>query len=743
MLSRLVIRIWILAAFSLGLASAQNFPFNLLVTEGSISATVPNNSQVPISADVGTQAQADVRATYVGTSQATIAQTPNCPPCILGSTEFSATIDGMLPLVLNRGDSFTFHVKYSPTSATAASAQLNIPFTEPGTTANATPTPNAIVLLFQGTSPSFTLSYVLQSDNNTVQISPGGTIQFNPTQINIAAQAFLDITNTGSGPGQITAISLTSGGPIFKLQGIPLFPPGGFNLNGNQALRLTVLYTPTAVENDTGSILITYQNGKTAIVNLAGSGATSTYTYTVLTAGASKNVPPPGPIVLPPATVGTGTTTGTTGTSSSVIVKVTNSGNANGTVNSVSISGPFALSGVPINPPTLKPGDTFSFSITYTPTQVGTQTGQLVVGSDVFTLSGQGLGPQIAFSYVSSAGTITIGPNSPAVVFSPVTISQTQTVNFIVTNSGTSQAIISNIVTSAPFSVTGRPALPLTLASGQSTQFSLSFTPVTVGPANGTLQIDSTTVPLTGSGTAPPTLPSYTFTGPTGNVSPLTQAAVSLTLANSYPLNLGGTLTITTSGNFGTDQSVQFETGGRAVNFIIPANSTSADFAGQGSQVRLQTGTVAETVTLTPSFATSAGVDVTPFPAPSLQFTVASAAPALVSLQVTGQTANSLILLIIGYSTPRNLSSLSVTFNPASGFKLGTTQFTMDLSQVGTFWFASTASQAFGGQFEISVPFTLTGKVPTGTTLLQTIASVSVTVSNSVGTSNSLQANAQ
>jgi hypothetical protein len=72
MLSRLVIRIWILAAFSVGLASAQSFNFNLLVTEGSVSATVLNNSQVPISADVGTQAQADVRATYVGNAQATI-----------------------------------------------------------------------------------------------------------------------------------------------------------------------------------------------------------------------------------------------------------------------------------------------------------------------------------------------------------------------------------------------------------------------------------------------------------------------------------------------------------------------------------------------------------------------------------------------------------------------------------------------------------------------------------------------
>ena len=70
-------------------------------------------------------------------------------------------------------------------------------------------------------------------------------------------------------------------------------------------------------------------------------------------------------------------------------------------------------------------------------------------------------------------------------------------------------------------------------------------------------------------------------------------------------------LTLTTSGNFGTDPAVQFSTGSaagnRTVDFVIPAGSTSANFAGQGSQILLQTGTVAETVTLTPSFATTAG----------------------------------------------------------------------------------------------------------------------------------------
>ncbi len=191
----------------------------------------------------------------------------------------------------------------------------------------------------------------------------------------------------------------------------------------------------------------------------------------------------------------------------------------------------------------------------------------------------------------------------------------------------------------------------------------------------------------------------------------------------------------------GTDSSVQFSSGDRTVDFVIPANSTSADFAGQGSQLLLQTGTVAETVTLTPTFATAGGVDVTPSPATTSQFTVASAAPVLLSIQISNATASSFTMQVTGYSTTRSLSSMSVTFNPATGFKLGTSQFSIDLSQVSTLWFQGTSSQSFGGQFQISVPFALTGPTPkVGTTLLSAIASVTATVNNSVGTSTSVEA---
>ncbi len=742
----------ILAAFGAGLASAQSaaFDFSLLVTENGITNTVTNNSAIPITAAIGSQATATVVATYIGSTAATITS----PPTILvGSTEFTAKITATttgstaLPIVLVAGQSVTFVVTYAPTVATQATAEVSLAYTEPGATN--TTLQNSINLIFVGGAPSFVLSYILQPTNgttgNVVQIAPGGTIPFPPTPLNTTTAAQLNITNEGSGAGTITAISL-SDSPAFRLSGTPLFP---FTLTTSAPnLAIGILYTPTAVETDTGTITITYQGGGTATVNLTGTGATSNYSYSYLAGGTTTPTPvsPNQTIVFTPAAVGTTTIQSDT---TSVIVQVTNKGTVSGTITGISVQGTgFQLINPPSTVPTLLPGASTSFTIGFTPAKVGTQTGTLVVGSDVFTLSGQGLGPALTFAYNSSVGTIAVGVNG-AVVFTPVAVSRSETLTFILTNSGTTSATVSNISTSStntpnPFSVTA-PALPLVLAAGQSTQFPVTFTPAIVGTVTGSLLIDTTAVPMEGTGTTPPTLPSYTISGLSGTISPATQANLSLTLASPYPVDLNGVLTLTTSGNYGTDPSVQFatgsSTGNRTVDFSIPANSTSANFAGQGPDIPVQTGTVAETITLTPSFMTVNGVDLTPSSPTTLQFTVAAAAPVLESLQVTNTTASSFTLLITGYSTTRSLGSVNVTFTPAKGYTLSTSAFTIDVSQVAALWFQSASSVPFGGLFQITLPFNIPGQVPVNKTLIQAIASAAVTVTNSAGTSNSLSAN--
>jgi len=734
MRSRIVLGGMFLAAFVAALAPAQTIDFRLSVSENGQAALIPNASDIPFTAPVGGQESATVTATYIGNSVATITQ----PPQQLGSNEFTITSNLTTPQTFTPGQSFTITIVYAPTNASQANGEVSVNYTEPGTGANSgTPVQNTILIGLVGTSPAYTLSYILQSTKNGAVIPSGGTIPFGPTQINTPALADLIITDTGSGPGAVIGITTPPAGSPFQVQGLPpLGPTDPYVLEANQAnnLELVIQYTPTAVETDTASIQITFQGGITETVNLSGNGITSSFTYKVLIQGQpTKTVASGGTITFPSANVGS---------TSSLILTIDNTGSASGTINSISVNPPFSITSPITLPVTLTTGNSFSVPLTFTPTGVGTQTGYLVVGNTTFTLVGQGLGPNLTYSYTSSGSTVTVTPPNGAVLFSTIPVGQSEKVTFTITNSGTLPATISLIEpnpVSGPFTVSS-VALPKTLQAGQSISVTLTFTPTVTGVSTATLVVNTTDITLQGAASAPATLPSYTISGPSGNVQPDTQSNVSLTLSKAYPIDLTGTLTITTQGTLGTDPTVQFQTGGRTVDFTIPAGSTSADFAGQGTTVGVQTGTVAETVTLAPTFTTSGGTVVTPASPDTLQFTIPSEAPVLLDAVVTGVSDNSFTLVLTGYSTTRSLASLNVTLTAAAGYNIQTSVPAINISGVAGAWFGLAASEAIGGLFQITESFVLQGTVKTGQTLIQSIAGVTATVSNGIGTSNSVQA---
>ena len=717
----------LLGAGMAAVALAQTIPLQLIGTSNGIVETIPNDAQIPLAASVGQSQILQITATYAGSGKINIPLAPQ----VFGSSTITATLTGTLPLTVSPGGSFTFEIVFRPTSAAEVSAIFNLPFTEtvPGT-GSGNPPPvvntNAINLNLLGTAPSFLVSYV--KDGNAIQLANGGMLSFDPQPINTTVTLTVDITNNGSASGQVNSIAVT--GKAFQVVGRPLLPT---SVPSGQTLPVGVQYTPTAAATDTGQLQITYGDGTSLSVVLQGSGTAPMLVYTLVQNGKSTTVTQPGPIALPDTNIGS---------TSSVVVRVQNTGNGIATVGSISTAAPFQVTGGPVLPKTLNTSDSFTFTLTFAPAAPGAQNSQLLVGADLFNLTGKGLGSNLQFSYVAGGSTLTIGTNAvTGVVFSPVQVTKSETLPFTVTNTGTLPAVVSNIAiqgASSPFSVSGTPALPKSLAAGASFSFTIKFAPTLVGLADDTLLINTTNIPLSGSGTAPPPLPAYTISGPAGNVAPQSQPSVTLTLASPYPVAINGVLTLTTSGTLGSDPAVQFTTGGHTVPFTIPANGTVADFASQGNQILLQTGTVASTILLTPSFATAAGVNLTPSSVSTLQFTVPSQAPVLVAATVTSTTANSVVLAFAGYSTTRTLTTLNVQFTAAAGFSLATSQVTVDLSQAAALWFEGAASQGFGGQFTVSVPFTFSGTPPTGTALLQTIASVSATISNGVGTSNAV-----
>jgi hypothetical protein len=708
-------------------ALAQTFPLQMVATSNGIVLTIPNEQQIPFAAFVGQNQIVQVTATYAGSGKITVPQMPQ----LFGSNAFSATLAGTLPLTLNPGDSFTFDLVFRPTSSAEVTAIFNLPFTEtvPGTGSGNPPvvSTNEITLNLIGTSPSFQVSYV--KGGNAISLTNGGTpLTFDPQPINTTMTLMVDILDNGSSPGQVNSITVT--GKAYKVVGVPLLPT---SVPSGNELPIGIEYTPTAAGTDTGELQITYGDGTSFSVGLQGSGTSPTLVYTLLQNGKTTPVTPPGPIALPDTNVGS---------PSSLVVRVQNTGNGSITIGSISTAAPYQVTGSPELPKTLNTSDSFTFTLTFAPTTSGVQDGQLLIGADLFNLTGKGLGSNLQFSYVAGGSTLIIGTNGvTGVVFSPIQVTKTETLPFTVTNMGTLPAVISNIAiqgTNSPYSVSGLPSLPKSLAPNASISFKVSFSPTTATVANDTLLINTTNVPLSGSATAPPPLPAYTVSGPNGNVAPNSQPSVTLTLASPYPVAINGVLTLTTTGTLGSDPAVQFTTGLRTVPFIIPANGTVADFASQGNQILLQTGTVASTILLTPSFVTAAGVDLTPSNPTTLQFTVPTEAPVLIGATATSNGSNSVVLNITGYSTTRKLTTLNVQFTAAAGFSLANSQIPVDLTQAAALWFESSTSQGFGGQFTVSVPFTFSGTPPTGTTLVQTIASVSATVSNDVGSSNAV-----
>ncbi|HEY2845554.1 MAG TPA: putative Ig domain-containing protein, partial [Bryobacteraceae bacterium] len=204
-----------------------------------------------------------------------------------------------------------------------------------------------------------------------------------------------------------------------------------------------------------------------------------------------------------------------------------------------------------------------------------------------------------------------------------------------------------------------------------------------------------------------------------------TQPAITVTTSAGYPLDITGVLTLAfVSSVGGTDDMVRFSNTARTITFTVPANTTQATF--QPANPAVITGTVAGSITLTASLS-AGGQDITPTPAPVKTITTASAAPVISSVTLQ-QVTGGLSVVVSGYSNTREISSGAFTFTVSSGNTLSQATITVPLTSAFTTWFSSTTSNATGGQFRLTVPFSVTGSATA-------VTKVTVTLTNSVGTS--------
>jgi hypothetical protein len=194
------------------------------------------------------------------------------------------------------------------------------------------------------------------------------------------------------------------------------------------------------------------------------------------------------------------------------------------------------------------------------------------------------------------------------------------------------------------------------------------------------------------------------------------QPGIGVSISAPAPGDLTGVLTLAfVSSVGGDDQTVRFApSGSRSTTFTIPQGSTTAPNA------TVITGTVAGTITLTASVVGSPDVITT--------INIAPAVPVISSVALQ-QVTGGLNVVVTGYSNTREVSSGSFAFTVSSGNTLSQATITVPLKSAYSTWFADTSSNATGGQFKLTVPFSVTQ----GSAMA--VTKVSVTLTNVQGVS--------
>lgn len=480
---------------------------------------------------VGSHQSLSETVTNTGGSNVTISQ--------VGINGAGFALNGIsAPLTLTAGQSTTFSVTLTPASAGTASGTITI-------TSNASNPTLTVPLAGTGVAPG-----ALGSSPSS--LSFGNVI--------VGSNQSLSETLTNTGASSVTISQAGISGVGFSLSGLAT----PTTLTPGQSTTFTVAFTSASAGSVTGNVTIT-----------------SSASNPSLTIPLSATAVTPGALGSSPTNLSFGNVT--VGTNQSLSETVTNTGGASVTISQVGITGAgFSLSGITA-PVTLMPGQSSAFTVTFTPAAAGSASGNV-------TITSNGSNPSLMVP-LSATGVMpgALGSNPTSLSFGNITVGNTQSLSETVTNTGGSSVTISQIgISGSGFTLTGITA-PVTLTAGQSTSFTVSFTPASSGSASGNVTITSNaptlTIPLSGVGVGPGVLGSNPASLSFGSVTLGANHALSETVTNTG----GASVTISQVGISGTGFTL---TGVTAPVTLTAGQSTSFTVTYAPQTVASATGSV-------------------------------------------------------------------------------------------------------------------------------------------------------
>jgi len=723
------------AALILGsLMPAGAQPFLLQINrDGNVTEAIAGASIDLRAPAIGSDSQVTITAVYMGVQSAKILLTD-----LLGRTDF--TLQGTSTPTLKPGERYSFSVRYHATTSEFEQALLTVSYQEAPVPPAVTSPVASFRLSLTGAAPDIGVSYYTAADRTSRALANNAQIDLPALALGLTAQATVTIANTGSGPAVIRSAGVS--GSLFQLSSGNAFP---YTIAAGQSLPLTIQVSPLTAGPVSTTLKIDGPGGPFAYTLTASFFATKPV-FSLVTSAGSTPLATGSTISFPDTLLGS---------QSKASLRVSNPTPSTLSIPDAAITGSTdyqLLSLVPL-PLTLAAGESRDLSLAFSPTRAQASTATLKLGTDSFLLSGIGLASALGFSYVTANGVGLLDPNGTATLL-PAAIGNSQTVTFVARNLTAQNIILGQAgiaEANAAFSIGTPSPFPATLAPQQEVRFQVVFAPQTTGLLTGTLVVDSYLFTLRAVALAPAKLPEVSVTGPAGPYNALQQVSAGVTLAAPYPVDINGTLTMSfDSSTLAADPSLQFSSGGRTATFKITAGSLAARFAGGSTKIGLQTGSVAGTIRLTATVQTTANFDLSGSNQASMALAVTDTAPSILNVTVTG-SSGSFQIQILGMTTNRALSVLSLQLAPTGLINLNATSFKLDVGTPAAVWFRDTASLQFGGLFTLSVPLQITLPDTTTTsttttttpTLADLIRSITVKAANSVGESAPFTLNLQ